>query len=76
VNLSAGFEISIKDLIELIVELTGFNGEVKWDTSKPNGKPRRKLDTTKAKKEFGFKAKVDFEEGLRQIIEWFRSVRP
>ena len=71
VNLGAGFEITIKDLVELIAELTGFNGEIKWDTSKPDGQPRRRLDVSKAKIEFGFKAKTDFREGLRKTIEWY-----
>ncbi len=73
VNLGAGFEISIKNLVNLIVSLTGFEGRVVWDRSKPDGQPRRKLDTTKAKKYFGFEAKVDFKEGLRKTIEWYQS---
>lgn len=75
VNIGAGFEISIKDLAELIAQLTGFSGEIIWDTSKPNGQPRRCLDTTRAEQEFGFKAKVGFEEGLRRTIEWYRAFR-
>lgn len=71
VNLGAGFEISIKDLAELIVELTGFKGKINWDTTKPDGQPRRCLDTTKAEKEFGFKAKTKFEEGLKNTINWY-----
>jgi GDP-L-fucose synthase len=71
VNIGAGFEITIKDLIELIAKLTGFKGEIVWDTSKPDGQPRRMLDTSKAEKEFGFKAKTGFEEGLRKAIEWY-----
>ena len=74
VNLGAGFEISIKALVELIVELTGFNGDIVWDTSKPNGQPRRCLDVTRAKKEFGFEAKVKFRDGLKKTIEWYKSV--
>lgn len=73
VNLGSAFEISIKDLVEIIVSETGFEGEVKWDSSKPNGQPRRKLDTSRAKKEFGFESKVSFREGLRKTIEWYRS---
>ena len=73
VNLGAGFEISIKDLVELIAKLTGFKGKIIWDTSKPDGQPRRCLDTSKAEKEFGFKAKTDFEEGLRKTIDWYRK---
>ncbi len=72
VNIGAGFEIKIRDLIKLIVKLTGFKGKIKWDKTKPDGQPRRMLDTSKAKKEFGFKAKVKFEEGLRQTINWYR----
>jgi len=71
INLGAGFEIKIKDLVNLIAKLTGFNGEIKWDTSKPDGQPRRKLDTNKAEEWFGFKAKTPFEEGLRRTIGWF-----
>jgi len=73
VNLGAGFEISIKDLIELIVKLAGFKGKIIWDTTKPDGQPRRCLDTTKAHKEFGFKAKTPFEEGLKRTIEWYKN---
>jgi GDP-L-fucose synthase len=71
VNIGAGFEIKIKDLVKLIAELTGFKGEIRWDTSKPDGQPRRRLDTSKAKQEFGFQAKVDFREGLKRTIEWY-----
>ena len=76
VNLGTGFEISVKDLAELICELTGFDGEIIWDTSKPDGQPRRCLDTTRAKKEFGFEAETDFREGLRKTIEWYKHNRP
>lgn len=72
VNLGAGFEISIKDLAELIVKLTGFQGHIEWDASKPDGQPRRCLDTTRAAAEFGFRARIGFEEGLRQTIDWYR----
>jgi len=75
INIGAGFEIKIKDLVELIAELTGFEGEIKWDTSKPDGQPRRCLDVSKAKKEFGFVAKVDFREGLKKTIEWYKINR-
>jgi GDP-L-fucose synthase len=75
VNLGAGFEISIKDLVELIRELSGFKGEIVWDTSKPDGQPRRSLDVSRAREEFGFEARVPFEEGLRRTIEWYRKVR-
>lgn len=73
VNLGAGFEISIKDLVTLIAKLTGFEGEIIWDSTKPDGQPRRCLDTTRAEKEFGFKAKTSFEEGLKKTIEWYRE---
>ena len=71
VNLGAGFEISIKDLADLIKKLTGFKGKIVWDKSKPDGQPRRKLSTNKAKKEFGFVAKTDFPEGLSETIDWY-----
>lgn len=71
VNLGAGFEIKIKDLVELIAELTGFKGEIVWDTTKPDGQPRRCLDVSRAEKEFGFRAKTDFREGLKKTIEWY-----
>jgi GDP-L-fucose synthase len=71
VNIGAGFEISIKDLAELIVELTGFKGEIVWDATKPDGQPLRMLETSKAFKEFGFKAKTDFREGLRKTVDWY-----
>ena len=73
VNLGAGFEISIKDLVKKIVKMTGFKGQVIWDKTKPDGQPRRCLDTSKAYKEFGFKAKVSFEEGLKKTIRWYTS---
>jgi GDP-L-fucose synthase len=75
VNLGAGFEISIKDLTEKIVALTGFQGRIEWDPSKPDGQPRRSLDTTRAEREFGFRARIGFEEGLRQTIDWYRGRR-
>jgi len=71
VNLGAGFEISIRDLVHLIAEVTGFRGEILWDRSRPDGQPRRRLDTSRAKKEFGFWAKVSLEEGLRRTIDWY-----
>lgn len=72
VNIGTGFEISIKDLVALIARLVGFRGEVVWDTSKPDGQPRRMLDTSRAAA-FGFVAKTPFEEGLRRTIAWYRS---
>jgi GDP-L-fucose synthase len=73
VNLGSGNEISIKDLTELIVRLTGFEGRLTWDTSKPNGQPRRGLDVSRAERYFGWKAQVPFEDGLRRTIEWYRQ---
>jgi GDP-L-fucose synthase len=71
VNIGAGFETSIKDLVDLIVKLTGFKGNITWDKTKPDGQPRRCLDTSKAFKEFGFKAVTPFEAGLKNTIEWY-----
>ena len=73
VNIGAGFEIKIKDLVELIVKLTNFKGKIAWDKTKPDGQPRRMLDTFRAKNEFGFEAKMDFEEGLKRTIEWYKN---
>jgi GDP-L-fucose synthase len=73
VNLGSSFEITIKDLVELITRLTGFKGKIVWDTSKPNGQPRRSLDVSRAEKYFGFRAQISFEEGLRRTIEWYRQ---
>jgi len=73
VNLGKGFEISIKDLVDKLVSLMEFKGEVVWDTSKPDGQPRRMLDTTKAEKEFGFKAKTSFDDGLLNTVRWYES---
>lgn len=75
VNLGSGFEISIRELVKMIARLTGFTGQVVWDVSKPNGQPRRRLDTSRAEREFGFRATTPFEEGLRRTIEWYRSER-
>ena len=71
VNLGATGEIKIKDLLELIVELTGFEGEIVWDATKPDGQPRRGLDTSRAKREFDFEAQMDFREGLKRTIDWY-----
>ncbi|MGE0268336.1 MAG: GDP-L-fucose synthase family protein [Candidatus Omnitrophota bacterium] len=73
VNIGAGFEISIKDLLKLIVKLTGYQGKIIWDKTKPDGQPRRSLDTRKATKEFGFTAKTSFESGLKKTINWYRQ---
>jgi GDP-L-fucose synthase len=75
VNLGAGFEISIRDLAESIARITGFRGRLVWNTSLPDGQPRRCLDTTRAERFFGFRARTPFEEGLRRTIEWYRSSR-
>jgi GDP-L-fucose synthase len=71
VNLGAGHEISIRDLAELIARLTGFEGTIRWDPTRPDGQPRRMLDTTRAAERFGFRAEVGLEEGLRRTIEWW-----
>lgn len=76
VNLGSGREISIKDLAEKIARMTGFEGRLAWDTSKPNGQPRRCLDTTRAWERFGFKAQVEFDAGLQNMIDWFLKNRP
>lgn len=73
VNLGAGFEVKIKDLITLIARLTGFKGEIIWDKTMPDGQPRRSLDTAKALKEFGFKAKTSLEDGLKTTIDWYKK---
>lgn len=75
VNLGSGEEISIKELVQTITRLTGFSGEIVWDTSKPNGQPRRVLDTTRAEEYFGFRAQTEFEDGLRKTINWYRNKR-
>lgn len=75
VNLGAGHEISIKDLVEMVARLTGYEGQIKWDTTRPNGQPRRALDTSKAEKFFGFKAEMPLEEGLRKTIDWYKSIQ-
>lgn len=75
VNLGSAHEISIKELVELIARLTEFQGKLVWDTTKPNGQPRRKLDTSRAKNEFGFVSKTPFEQGLRETIDWYVANR-
>jgi len=76
VNLGSGREISIKDLVEKIASLMDFKGEIRWDTSKPDGQPRRMLDTSRAEEEFGFRAKTSFEEGLKKTIQWYLTNNP
>jgi GDP-L-fucose synthase len=73
VNIGAGFEISIRDLADLIVELTGYKGKLTWDRTKPDGQPRRMLDTSRARDSFGFQARTDFREGLKRTIDWYIS---
>lgn len=75
INLGAGFEITIKDLVELIVKLAGFTGRIEWDATKPDGQPRRCLSTERAAKLLGWRAQVGFEEGLKRTIEWYRANR-
>lgn len=75
VNIGTNFEISIKNLVELIRKLSGYKGEIRWDKTKPDGQPRRRLSVTKAKKEFGFSARTSFESGLRKTIKWYKENR-
>ena len=75
VNIGAGSEIRIRDLVEKIAKLTGFTGEIRWDPSKPDGQPRRCLDTSKARAYFGFQARMSFDEGLKRTIDWYRASR-
>ncbi|MCS7294423.1 MAG: GDP-L-fucose synthase [Dehalococcoidia bacterium] len=75
INVGSGQEITIRELVELIKELTGFQGEVRWDTSKPDGQPRRRLDTTRAREILGFEARTDFRTGLRKTIDWYLEQR-
>jgi GDP-L-fucose synthase len=75
VNLGSAFEISIKDLVTLVAEATGFRGKITWDTAQPNGQPRRKLDTSRAEREFGFRSRTDFRDGLQRTVEWYECQR-
>jgi GDP-L-fucose synthase len=75
VNLGSGYEISIKDLSEMVCRMTGFQGKLIWDTTKPNGQPRRGLDVSRAKEYFGWSAQVPFDEGMRRTIDWFKQNR-
>jgi len=75
VNLGSGFEITIGDLVKKIADMTGFTGMIEWDTTKPDGQPRRLLDTSRAYEKFGFRARTGFDEGLRKTIEWYAGVR-
>ncbi len=75
VNLGSGVEISIRELAEQIARMTGFHGSIRWDASQPNGQPRRQLDVTRAEREFGFRARTSFEEGLQRTIEWYFASR-
>jgi GDP-L-fucose synthase len=74
INIGSGMEIAIRELVELIAELTEFDGEIVWDSTKPDGQPRRGLDVSKAEQHFGFRARTDFREGLRRTISWYREV--
>jgi GDP-L-fucose synthase len=76
VNLGVGHEITIRELVELIAKFTGFEGEVRWDRSKPDGQPRRALDTRRATERFGFQATTTFDDGLRRTIDWYEKTRP
>jgi GDP-L-fucose synthase len=73
VNLGSSYEISVKELVDLIAQLTGFTGEIRWDVTKPNGQPRRKLDTSRAESAFGFRAGTDFATGLARTVAWYRE---
>jgi GDP-L-fucose synthase len=73
VNLGVGHEITIRDLVELIARLTRFAGEIRWDAAKPDGQPRRALDTSRARERFGFVATTGFEDGLRSTIDWYEQ---
>jgi GDP-L-fucose synthase len=73
VNIGAGFEISIRELVRMIAEITGFTGAIRWDTTRPNGQPRRSLDTSRAERAFGFRAQTDFRDGLRRTVDWYRQ---
>ena len=73
VNLGTNYEISIRDLVELICELMEFTGEIVWETDKPNGQPRRCLDTTRAQEKFDFVAEIEFRQGLKNTIDWYRQ---
>jgi len=75
VNLGSGMEISIRDLVALVARLTGFDGAIRWDATKPNGQPRRCLDISLAAREFGFRARTTFEDGLRRTVDWYRRTR-
>ena len=75
VNLGSGFEITIRELVGIIARLTGFSGAIVWDSSQPDGQPRRCLDTTKAEEHFGFRARTSFEQGLEKTVEWFMANR-
>ena len=75
VNLGAGWEISIKQLAETIAKAVDYRGEIVWDTSKPNGQPRRKLDVSRAREGFGFEAEVPFDEGIKQTVAWWEANR-
>ncbi|HXH83598.1 MAG TPA: GDP-L-fucose synthase [Candidatus Tectomicrobia bacterium] len=75
VNIGTGSEITIRELAEMIADLTGFRGEIAWDPSKPDGQPRRMLDTSRAAERFGFRARTSFEDGLRRTVEWYRAWR-
>ncbi len=76
VNVGTGEEISIRELAALVAELTGFAGELRWDTSRPNGQPRRRLDTSRAERELGFRARTPLREGLERTIAWYRTNAP
>ena len=73
VNIGAGFEISIKELLDRIVKLTGYEGKIVWDNSKPDGQPKRYLDVSRASEMLGFEAKISLEDGIRETVDWYRE---
>lgn len=73
VNIGSNFEISIKDLVELVAKHTGYKGKISWDSTKPNGQPRRKLDTNRAKEQFGFESTTQFDDGIKKTISWYKN---
>src|SRR5262249_11849744 len=75
VNLGTGDEISIRDLARLVADVCGYSGEIRWDTTRPNGQPRRKLDTSRAEAGFGFRARVPLREGIERTVAWYRAER-
>jgi GDP-L-fucose synthase len=76
VNVGTGVEVTIRELAEMIADITGYGGEIEWDTSKPNGQPRRRLDVSRAEQLFGFRARTSLREGLQRTVDWYREAAP